>query len=297
MRNSLLVATTTGLLLAAVAAWACPDREAAEAAWRTGDVDQAAALYERIEIDAACSDSFRNWLAYYLASTYTKQAAAPSLSPTERRTALETALRYGEHWRTLAALGQLDFDAKDYSAAAARYQVAITRLAEGPVDETATQQDVDELRLMASSSLALADDFVEPPVTRSGRPGGVFTTAFRGFKVEEIHLPITFVFDSTDFDEKGALYAEALSDFLNSQQPTSIVLEGHTDTKGTEDYNQDLSERRAEKVREFVTERGYRGRIEIVGYGETVEPEVPESIDEGTEEFDRLSRRVNLKLG
>ena len=47
-------------------------------------------------------------------------------------------------------------------------------------------------------------------------------------------------------------------------------MEGHTDTKGSEEYNQRLSERRAQAVANALTQRGVDPqRIETVGYGET----------------------------
>jgi outer membrane protein OmpA-like peptidoglycan-associated protein len=50
----------------------------------------------------------------------------------------------------------------------------------------------------------------------------------------------------------------------------NIIVEGYTDSKGPAIYNQDLSQRRAEVVRNFLVDRGYpASRIETVGKGES----------------------------
>ncbi|MEC9342757.1 MAG: OmpA family protein [Pseudomonadota bacterium] len=91
-------------------------------------------------------------------------------------------------------------------------------------------------------------------------------------ELPSIDITIEFDFDSDrirpesepDVTELGkALTSEALSSYR-------IVLNGHTDAKGSADYNQDLSERRAASVRNFLIERfGIDGqRLIAVGFGE-----------------------------
>ena len=52
---------------------------------------------------------------------------------------------------------------------------------------------------------------------------------------------------------------------------SSVKLEGHTDSIGTEKYNQALSERRAAAVENYIVEEGgiYKSKISSIGYGET----------------------------
>jgi OmpA-OmpF porin, OOP family len=48
------------------------------------------------------------------------------------------------------------------------------------------------------------------------------------------------------------------------------VIEGHTDSNGSAEYNQDLSERRAKAVREYLVSKGVAGsRLTAEGVGET----------------------------
>ncbi len=55
-----------------------------------------------------------------------------------------------------------------------------------------------------------------------------------------------------------------------NKQITKIRIEGHTDDRGSDKYNQDLSERRAASVRTYLIEQGVdEGRLESKGYGES----------------------------
>lgn len=61
----------------------------------------------------------------------------------------------------------------------------------------------------------------------------------------------------------------AVADAIIKEDPTSkIVVEGHTDSQGTPEYNQNLSQRRAESVRSHLETRGIAGdRISATGFG------------------------------
>ena len=73
---------------------------------------------------------------------------------------------------------------------------------------------------------------------------------------------------------------------------TIIVVAGHTDSRGSDDYNQALSERRAGSVARYLLSRDVvEARIEAVGFGE----DTPIA-DNGTAEGRSLNRRVELSL-
>ena len=70
-----------------------------------------------------------------------------------------------------------------------------------------------------------------------------------------------------------------------------IRIEGHTDSMGTDEYNQDLSQRRATAVRNYLVSQGIPASqlVEIVGYGES-----RPVADNGTSEGRYLNRRVDF---
>lgn len=78
-----------------------------------------------------------------------------------------------------------------------------------------------------------------------------------------------FAFDKADLLPVGRL---ALDDFvgkMNRIGPETITVDGHTDRFGTEDYNQSLSERRAQSVKAYLVSQGIDAtRIRAEGHGE-----------------------------
>jgi outer membrane protein OmpA-like peptidoglycan-associated protein len=79
-----------------------------------------------------------------------------------------------------------------------------------------------------------------------------------------------FGFDSAKLKEGGLRELDRVADVLNEYRKTNILVKGHTDKSGPEAYNQKLSERRAEAVKNALQQRGViEERIQAVGYGET----------------------------
>lgn len=98
-----------------------------------------------------------------------------------------------------------------------------------------------------------------------------------GAEIERVGEGIKITFDSGllfDVDKYTLKPAteENLTDLattLKKYENTDILIEGHTDNSGTEEYNQDLSEQRAANVAEFLNTQGVKnGRIQTMGYGE-----------------------------
>jgi outer membrane protein OmpA-like peptidoglycan-associated protein len=60
-----------------------------------------------------------------------------------------------------------------------------------------------------------------------------------------------------------------LADFMRQNDGMRIIIEGHTDSRGDESYNQDLSQRRGRAVADALASRGVgQDRVEVVGRGE-----------------------------
>jgi len=98
---------------------------------------------------------------------------------------------------------------------------------------------------------------------------------------------ILFDFDTAAL--KPAAYTEIarVAGVLRKYPQTAITVEGHTDSRGSEVYNQELSERRAQAVKTALVQQGvYSGRIQAIGYGESQ----PISSNED------LNRRVNIVI-
>lgn len=111
------------------------------------------------------------------------------------------------------------------------------------------------------------------------REQDILTTTFKS--------EVLFDFDS--FKLKPGAHAELrrVSNILNKYPNTAITIEGYTDAKGSEKYNQQLSERRAQAVKNALTQMGIdQRRIQAIGYGES------QLISSNND----LNRRVNIVI-
>ena len=97
-----------------------------------------------------------------------------------------------------------------------------------------------------------------------------------------VELDVKFDFDKAKVREESYSDIKNLADFMQQYPQTSTTVEGHTDSVGTDQYNQRLSERRAQAVRDvLVNQYGVSGqRVDSVGYGET-RPVADNSTEEG----------------
>lgn len=80
---------------------------------------------------------------------------------------------------------------------------------------------------------------------------------------------ILFAVDSAALSGAARSELDAFADVMNRYPKTAILVQGHTDSTGSEAYNQGLSERRAEAVRNHLALRGVAtDRMVALGYGE-----------------------------
>jgi len=103
---------------------------------------------------------------------------------------------------------------------------------------------------------------------------------------------VNFHFDSARLDPNARTLLDDVAAELARYPKIQIELSGHTDSRGSDDYNQQLSERRANAVRDYLTTQAVdSGRMTAVGFGES-KPVADNDTDEGRE----LNRRVELRI-
>lgn len=103
-----------------------------------------------------------------------------------------------------------------------------------------------------------------------------------------------FYFDTNSAVVKPGMYSELdrIAQIMNQYPQTMISIEGHTDSKGSDSFNQTLSEQRALAVKSLLVQRGVAAnRIETVGYGKSM----PIATND-TEAGRQLNRRVEIKI-
>lgn len=80
---------------------------------------------------------------------------------------------------------------------------------------------------------------------------------------------VYFAYDSTDLSEEARASLQKNLQWLNRWTSTKIMIEGHADSRGTNEYNLALAERRAAAVRDYLASLGLAAdRMNIVSKGE-----------------------------
>ncbi len=110
--------------------------------------------------------------------------------------------------------------------------------------------------------------------------------------VVEFSSNILFGFDQSSLSNDAKVNLDKLVTVLNHYPDTDIEIQGHTDSRGSESYNQTLSEKRASEVNSYLLQKGIAGtRMKIKGFGETLP-----KYDNDTEEGRAQNRRVEFLI-
>lgn len=103
---------------------------------------------------------------------------------------------------------------------------------------------------------------------------------------------ILFKTNSADLQPAAKANIEKLGTILKKYADTNVLIEGHTDSTGTDTYNQGLSERRAQSVASYTQSQGVApNRFTVKGYGES-QPVVSNSTADGRQQ----NRRVEIAI-
>jgi outer membrane protein OmpA-like peptidoglycan-associated protein len=128
---------------------------------------------------------------------------------------------------------------------------------------------------------------------------GTMTPAQRRLKEVLTAVPgtVMFEFDKSDLLPAAKMrldqLAKALDEVRRTEEPQPITIEGYADAKGDPAYNKELSERRANAVRDYLTSRGYDANLVQVRANGESHPFTTNATAEGRAN----NRRVEIILG
>jgi len=109
---------------------------------------------------------------------------------------------------------------------------------------------------------------------------------------QEAYDNLTFRLGSADIKESSFESLDKIVNFLRDNADYQLIVIGHTDSSGSDGFNQTLSENRANAVKTYISSKGIKNsRIEASGKGES-EPIANNSTAEGREK----NRRVTFEL-
>ena len=301
-----IAATSMTVLLGTLAsAHAACDQlvEQFEAAMAAKNLDQAVGLEKQIYSDEVCNAKDVA-IRQRLLTLELDLAADPAEAPATQTAALNEIRKPGTPLRSMTdAVGLADrlFKLRHFADSQEFYDRAI---ALAGLDTSLTDKQKSDLLGRAGAAKILANDDDQgrrpqgfAPSTRGpdGSIDGIYAPTLRGVTVIPLPLPINFVFASTGLTTNGEKTAAELLQVLQQQDVKEITLVGHTDPRGSADYNKKLSLARARAVADYLQHHGLKIQIKTVGKGSdapfdpTILPYQPTQDEVWT-----LDRRVEL---
>ena len=120
----------------------------------------------------------------------------------------------------------------------------------------------------------------------------------RGQIVVDLPSDVLFDFDKADIRTDARPVLAKLSDVLKVMEKSNVSVIGHTDAKGSDTYNDRLSERRAASVKKHLSDLGVISSMTTEGKGERV-PIAPNQHSNGADDPDgrQKNRRVQIIIG
>jgi len=209
---------------------------------------------------------------------------------------LDTAMSVS--WMVSSVRGDIASEEKNWKEAAAQYGQAFELLSDpGHVKQTEQTKAMQKKLFALAAEAQVLYGKLDQSVSRSGEPSGIFTAHSRGVSGDFTPIPVQFEFNQHQLSEEGKKSAQTLANYLKGLSDVeTVVLVGHTDTKGSEAYNQRLSERRAATMKEYLAAQGVDLNVTTQGKGESVPPVLSDPERYTREERDALARRVEFQL-
>lgn len=209
---------------------------------------------------------------------------APSVAPVELEEA-SAALKTAEtefsarpkrqHTRDLAYVAQRRAELAESAAAA-----ELERLAREKLLAELKQQQARQLSRAEMRNKELQQRIAKMGTVKQEPRGTVITLTNQ----------VIFPFDDATLPNESEKRLSQLADGLMATKERDLVIEGHTDAVGPHDYNVELSQKRADAVKQYLVQQGYdKDRIVAKGMGES-RPLAPNESPEGR----ATNRRVEI---
>lgn len=192
-----------------------------------------------------------------------------------------------------------------------RLAMALILVLAGGADIARAQEEVEEAGAATGAGKVLelegkSLDIVPKVLEIEGLALGVEgALADLGAKVTEKEIRIAlsgdilFDFDKEDLRPDAVPTLQKVAAVLNEYPDAPVLIEGHTDSKGKETYNQKLSQRRANSVKAWFVEHAQvdPARIRTKGWGET-RPAAANEKPDGTDDPEgrQQNRRVEITI-
>jgi outer membrane protein OmpA-like peptidoglycan-associated protein len=306
-----LVAVTTSLWMAASTSALGADCEALIATFNKtidlGQEDSAQQAVDEIATDGSCGAyqvvAQRRLAAFRLRAAHLLMARGRPATDYERLLASSDSVQV--LWQAAATVGDVRFGERRFAEAAMAFDRAIeilknqslTPKAPSTFDVNSVLQRAAQARILAANpnDNGPAQVVKSARDTRDGTIGGMYSPSVRGLVPQNVPVPITFEYGTATFTPIGEDAARELASVLREQHPARVTLVGHTDSRGTAEYNQSLSRERAEAVARFLRDNGVSATIQALGKGATEPLKIEDTSGLTQDDLYALNRRVEWR--
>jgi outer membrane protein OmpA-like peptidoglycan-associated protein len=287
------------------------------------DLEKIRTTIEEFKSTSSCSDGTINMALNQTAAVLAQQAQDMIERDEIAKAEDFLSLAPATHWLVLVTRADIAADADDRSSASYLYNAALDTILNenmtpnakklGPVTQRIAQLAQENTMLSGTTGNLISRS--------NGQVSGVYAAASRGLKfvpdkrpsknytpeideelyqsrpINSTYIPIKFATDSDQLDESAIIEAQKLAMFINSYHVKKIKLIGHTDERGSDVHNQDLSERRAHTLKSYLQTTGkVIADIITTGLGENSPPVLSDYNSYTTEQRQSIARRVELVI-
>lgn len=271
--------------------------------------DAAAIAWDSAYAGGVCPAADLNKMGRAISQMYLARAQAAGQATDVRIKTLQTAIKYGPTWDSLSTLADLwrgegqrlsrgnETSSKAaYAKAAEYYQRSLNDILDKTDNPVPPPRDkIRVIYARAQEMRALAPNHVPAPDLRDGSPGGTNAVDYRGFTPEAILIPVEYEYNKTVFTPKGRDAAAELAEVLKkSEGVKQIRLVGHTDPVGGDAFNDMLSIGRANALKQFLQQNGFKGQIVTEGKGKRQPAAIDDPGQYSEKDLHQIYRRVEL---
>ncbi len=228
-------------------------------------------------------------------------AKAQKFLKSKNLAAAKNILRYKyapkNSWFTQAVRGEMAAKQKNWKKAALFYNQSLDLIADKEATPNKPPKSeiervyrlASEAQLLAGMNTALRDDGEASGTMRDGNDLGIVIKAYP--------IPVQFEFNKTKLTSQGKQSAKKLVQYLNKKRSTKITVIGHTDPKGSESYNCQLSRGRAIALKDYLINAGIQANIiDTIGKGEKEPFDIYDPSTYSQDEINQLHRRVEFSI-
>jgi outer membrane protein OmpA-like peptidoglycan-associated protein len=198
-------------------------------------------------------------------------------------------------WGTQVVRGDIAVRRKDWQNASIFYNQALDLIN----DKQATPQAPSKAQIETIFRQATEAQILTARVntiSSKGRGTGMMRGKIRGFIPRKRAVPIPFYTGKWGLDDRGKEITEQLASYLKNEGFHRVTLTGHTDENGLRWWNNIISTRRANSVKDYLKTLDITAYIKIktIGKGEDEPLQLVNSAYYNKKQIDMLNRRVEL---